>query len=91
MKRKKIEDLGPRQLWFLRKDIIINSIYLNDYINRYGVTPSEVYNFFMGWLDFLEEIIKEDNPNYKDDLFWKLFPKYDTPKNLLNWWFCWVG
>lgn len=86
-----IKDLGPIQLNRLYKQIIINSCYLRDYKNNYGIDPCEVCDFFMGYLDYLEEIIKEDNPAYYDGIFWVLFPWYDTPKNLHNWWLCWVG
>lgn len=91
MKRKTIKDLGPRQIWKLRKQIVVNSLYLIDYENSYGVDPLEVSEFFDGWLDFLVEDMKEDHSDYEDDMFWDLFPKYDTPKKLLAWWYCWVG
>jgi len=91
MKEKTIGDLGPRQLWKLRNDIIINSVYLHHYENRYGVDPQEVCDFFKGWLEYLEEEMREDYPEYHSGIFWAIFPKYDTPKNLLNWWFCWMG
>ena len=88
---KQIKDLGPIQLWRLRKDIVLNSLYLTDYENRYGVDPQEVYNFFDGWLEFLEEDMREEIPDYKEEDFFVYIDLFDTPKNLLNWWFCWVG
>lgn len=91
MKVKYISDLGPIQLWKLRKQIVLNSLYYTDYENEYGIDIIEVCNFFNGWLDFLVEEMKEDHPDYNDNMFWDLFPKYDKSKYLLNWWFCWVG
>ena len=87
----KIADLGPRQLWNLRKDIVLNSLFLTDYENRYRVDPQEAYDFFDGWLEFLEEEMREEIPDFKDDNFFVYLDKYDTPKNLRAWWYCWVG
>ena len=87
----KIEKIGPIQLRRLREDVDINSLYLIDYENRYGVDPKEAYDFFMGYLDYLEELMREDFPVYKDKMFWNAFPHYDTKKNLWDWWCCWVG
>lgn len=92
MKRiEHIEDLGKIQLGRLRKDITLNSLYLNDYENRYGVPPKEVYDFFWGYMDFLEEDMKEEIPDYKEGDFFDYIDLFDTPRRLLNWWFCWVG
>jgi len=91
MKPKTIRELTPLQLKRLKKDCIINSFFLRDYTNRYGVDPSEACDFFMGYLDYLEELMREDTPQYEDDWFWTLFDKYDTQKNLVNWWFYWIN
>ena len=77
-----IEDLGPRQLWKLRQHIVLNSLYLEDYDNPYVISTKECYDFFMGYLDWLEEDMKESEKDYKDDMFFDLLPKYDTYHNL---------
>lgn len=86
-----IQDLGPIQLWRLRKDIVLGSYDLNDYTNRYWMDPEEVHDFFLGYLDFLEELMKEGIPDYKGDDFFDYLDQFDTQKNLHNWWLCWVG
>ena len=91
MKTVTIEDLGPRQLWKLRKQIVVNSLYYIDYENDYGIDTKEVCDFFNGWLDSLVEDMKEDHPDYSDDKYWDYFPEYDKPSYLLQWWYCWVG
>ena len=91
MKKKTIADLGPIQLWRLRKDIVLNSLYLKDYENRYDIDPQEVCDFFKGWLDFLEEDMKEEIESYDTNDFFNYLDLFDTPKRLLNWWLCWVG
>ena len=87
---KSIQDLGPIQLWKLRKEICLNSYFLKDYENSYGLDPKEVYDFFMGFLDWIEEAIKDDNPgisSYDLDNMWDVYLEdYDTPSNLRSWW-----
>lgn len=83
MKQLHIKDLGPRQLWKLRKDIHLGSIFLDDYKNRYGIDPKEVYDFFDGWIDDIYDQMKEEHPGEEID-FWGLIDKYDTCKCLKN-------
>lgn len=49
----------------LRKDIVLNSIYTNDYENRFNISPEFVQDFFDGYSDWLDEAEvpeeKEDN------------------------------
>lgn len=82
MKQLHIKDLGPRQLWKLRKQICINSLFYVDYENDYGIDPKEVCDFFNGWLDFLVEDMKEDHSDYCDDKYWDYFDEYDTYRHL---------
>lgn len=81
----KIKDLGRRQLRYLRKDVIVNSYFKRDYSNRYGIDEDECYDFFEGYYDYLEELMREGDPNYTDSLFWDLIEKYDTWENLEEW------
>lgn len=93
MKKKvrHLSDLGPIQLWRLRKDIRLNSIFLFDYHNRYEIPVKEAYDFFMGYLDFLEELMKEEIPNYNPNNFWDYIDLFDTKHNLLEWYSCWFS
>ena len=77
-KIKHISDLGPRQLWKLRKEIVVNSYHLSDYDNSYGIDPKECYVFFMGYINWIERAIKEEVSIYNDKKFWHYFHKYDT-------------
>lgn len=78
MKRRYgIRRLGPGQMWKLRKQIVLNSLYFSDYVNTFGLDPKEVYDFFEGWLDFLADEMMEDHPDYKDEQFWDYIDDYD--------------
>lgn len=77
-----IKDLGPRQLWKLRQEVIVNSIFISDYNNSFGIDPDEVCDFFASWLDDIEDQLKEEIKGYCSDNFFNYFPKYDNYKCL---------
>ena len=86
-----IEDLGPIQLWRLRQDIILNSLYLNDYENRYDIDLREVNTFFDSYLNYLEDLMEEEIVGFKDEQFFDYLGQYDNRKNLIDWhniWCC---
>lgn len=83
----KILALGRIQLKRLRSDIVLNSLFLSDYKNRYGIDERAVYDFFGGYVSYLEEIMRED-PLYDDSEFNYYLPKYDTIDNLVAWQHC---
>ena len=70
----------------LRKQIVLNSIYLCDYENDYNFDPKEVIAFFDGYLDYIGEIMEEDG--ISDEEFWERLPDYDNEKYLLGWYDC---
>lgn len=70
----------------LRKQIVLNSIYLRDYENDYNFDPKEVITFFDGYLDYIGEIMEEDG--ISDEEFWERLPDYDNEKYLLGWYDC---
>ena len=81
-KYKSILDLGPRQLWKLRKQIILNSVYLPDYINEYDIPEEIVFNFFDGWLEYCDNLIQEKYGDPEDYNFWLRFKEFDDCKCL---------
>lgn len=73
-----IKDLDNAQLLQLREDIVLNSIFLNDYSNRFGINENECINFFDGYVDYLiEEYGDLENALDNDNL-----------DNLINWRYC---
>lgn len=83
-----LENLDKLQLWDLRKDIILNSIYIADYENSLDIDPDDVYNFFNGWLEYIDGLIEEDMCNRNIDLntlsYWDEVKKYDNIDCLWN-------
>lgn len=74
--------MTKRDLQVLRNEIILNSLFISDYENSFGLDPWEVNAFFDGYLDYLEDLMLENDctdENYFDNL-----EKYDTLENLWN-------
>ena len=74
--------LSKKDLQVLRNEILLNSLFISDYENSFGLDPREVNAFFDGYLDYLEDLMLENNcsdENYFDNL-----EKYDTLENLWN-------
>lgn len=70
--------LSNRQLHELRKQITLNSLYIYDYENNLCIEAKTVCNFFDGYVDYLNELAKENNEELD-------FDKYDTKDNLETW------
>ncbi len=75
--------LTKEQLWNLRQDIPLCSLYLNDYQNRYDIDPKKVRMFFDGYAEELGYLMEQDGIG--DDRFFDELHKYDTIDNLWNW------
>lgn len=80
--RIQFSDLKKEQLWELRRQIVLNSLFLDDYKNSFGFAPKSVQDFFDGYVDYLEELAKEDRN--KTDYVFLLFEKYDNADNLID-------
>lgn len=65
----------------LRKEIVLGSLFTNDYKNTFGINPNAVQDFFDGYLEYLAELMKEDGVIDGD------YEKYDTTDNLLAWYY----
>lgn len=75
-----IKDLTPMDVLDLRSQIVLGSCYLREYQNDLGVDPKEAYDFFEGYIDYLEEIAEEYDTPFK--------PTYldlDSPSRLESW------
>ena len=74
--------LSKKDLQILRNEIVLNSLFISDYENSFGLDPWEVNAFFDGYLYYLEDLMLENDctdENYFDNL-----EKYDTLENLWN-------
>ncbi len=76
--------LTKNQLLQLRKEIVLNSLYYSDYKNSFGIDEHIVCNFFDSYIEYLQELEKENNEDLSIDDF---FNKYDTHENLIDYYF----
>lgn len=85
--RKQFTDLNKDDLWELRKEIVLNSLFISDYKNTFGFSANSMCSFFDGYMDYLEELAKEDG---KTNLtISELTDAYDNADNLFDYyWGC---
>ena len=72
-------------LWQLRKEIVLNSLFMSDYRNSFGFTTRSVCDFFDGYVEYLEELATEQYGNAcsLDQIF-----EFDNAENLFDWYGC---
>lgn len=75
-------------LWLLRKQILLNSLFIRDYRNTFKIDPHVVCDFFDSFLSYLDEQMEHDIPGYDDSHFFDFLPFYDTQENLWEWYCC---
>ena len=81
--------MKEKELWELRQEIVLNSLFTSDYQNSFGINEEVVQNFFDSYMKELgylleekvgkEEIKKMSDNKYYDELF-----KLDNKENLYN-------
>lgn len=76
--------LTDEELSSLRYEIRLGSLYYNDYKNTFNLKTTDVFDFFDAYLDYLNELMKDDFDDYYDSDFWYLLPEYDNSKNLIE-------
>ena len=81
--RKAFEELTSTELSQLRKEVILNSVFIYDYTNSFGFNPLDICSFFDGYVSYLNELAREDG--YEDIDY---LTKYDTDENLYSWFLC---
>ena len=77
-----IKDLSLSQLKELRYEVVLNSLFLKDYENSFGIDPKEVCDFFDGYVQYLFEIAEEKL--HRDYDFYEVIENYDSTSNLLK-------
>lgn len=70
-------ELTKEQLWKLRKEITLGSIYVDDYKNSFGIEPQSVCNFFDS---FIEDAQQDDNGNFNN----RNIKEFDNAEELYN-------
>lgn len=70
-------ELTKEQLWKLRKEISLGSIYIDDYKNSFGIEPQSVCNFFDS---FIEDAQQDDDGNFNN----RNIKEFDNAEELYN-------
>ena len=86
MLTKNFENLTKEELVELRKEIILNSLFVDDYENSFGFDANHIATFFEGYVSYLEELANEDG--FKYHTAFELFEKYESDENLWSWFNC---
>lgn len=82
MARLKFQDLNKEQLWALRKEITLNSLFIADYENSFGFAAKSVCDFFDGYMNYLWELA--DGDGKKNLSVPELVKEYDNEDNLFD-------
>lgn len=83
---KKFDELTTAELWQLRNEIVLNSLFIADYCNSFGFSPKSMCDFFDGYVSFIYELATEDG--HEDLEIVKLCELYDNADNLQRWYYC---
>lgn len=78
--------LTKNQLKQLRKEIVLNSLFLNDYNNSLFIKEKTACAFFDSYIEYLYEIAHENN--FKSNDITDVLNKYDNIENLYNYYLC---
>lgn len=84
--------LSKKQLEKLRKEIVLNSLYLSDYENSFDIPKEDVCIFFDGFVEELhyimvDELGEEKVKELNSDEYYKELFKLDTIDNLCNYYY----
>lgn len=82
-KTKHVWELSKRKIPKLRKEIVLNSMFLHDYENSFGLDPKEVMAYFDGYMEFLYDNTEFPEGMSDLDKLNKAFKESDTKENLL--------
>lgn len=79
---KDFEELNEDELWKLREEVMIGSLFVSNYTNSFGYKSLDVSYFFDGYINYIEELLEEDGADDGE------FENYDNIENLWGWFNC---
>jgi len=85
--------MSEKDLWKLRQEIVLNSLFTNDYENSFGIDARKVQDFMDGYFEelccLLQEEIGEEKVNelVKKNKYYEEVFKLDTKENLYNYYY----
>lgn len=73
------------QLWKLRQEVCLGSLFVDDYRNSFGLTAKSVCDFFDGYIEFLWDIAQDDHGRQTtfEDVY-----ALDSDEYLYEWYLC---
>ena len=74
---RRIEELSKDELWALRQEVVLNSLFISDYRNSFGISPRSLCDLLDGYCSFLWELAEEAGYGDWDD--------QDSPEHLEQW------
>lgn len=77
------KDLTKEQLWQLRTEITLGSLFTSHFRNSFHFAPRPTQEFFDGYVEYIEELAEESG--YLDPKAWA---SLDTPDHLYDWFLC---
>ena len=77
--------LTKKELKQLRNDIILSSVFVNDYNNTLFIKAKTASAFFDSYIDYLCDLASDDN--FNGDIV-DIMNKYDNIDNLYNYYLC---
>ena len=83
---KKFEELTMDELWALRQEIVLNSIYFHHYETSFGFDRRDMCYFFSGYMEFLCELMEDFGIAEED--YGKCLDEFDSKENLWRWFNC---
>lgn len=63
---KNITELTLEEVKQLRKEIVLNSLFISDYANSFGINPSMLCDIMNGYCEEIETKIEENGGKFKD-------------------------
>lgn len=78
--------LTKKELKELRKQVVLNSVFVKDYSNNLFIKSDTACDFFTSYMEYLYELAIENKFNSSDSI--EIINKYDNIENLWNWYLC---
>lgn len=92
---KTLGNLTTEELWKLRSECVIGSIYTTDYDNSFHFDEDDMMQFFDGYLSFIRELIDEEEcengssiKKLSDAEIYSRIKKFDNIDTLERWYNC---
>ena len=79
--------MTKNELWELRKQVRLCSIYTSDFENTFGIEKHSCQDFFDGYAEELEYIMQNTIENFKDSKYFDYLKDFDNADNLYDYYY----